>query len=527
MKIPSNKYWIDRAIRLEGDIQNGVNVSIEELVRIYNKSFDDINTEIRKIKNTYKSVDGLTDEELNQYIIKAEQDKLATELKTLYNSTTDPVAKEELQKRIHAQAYKYRITRLEAIESKIYNAIKSSAIKELALTKKRYEDSLKAAYYRTIDDVANGYDVGVSFTVLPRKAIDKALEVKWSGKNFSERVWDNTDQLAKKAQEVIVSGLQTGRTVPQMSKDLDVLKYKGEHSATRLVRTETNYFLNQGTLKGYEDIGFTKYKFIATLDYRTSEVCQGLDRTVHNVEDAVASVNYPPMHPNCRSTTIQADMETGGTKRTARDPLTGKNYKVDKNTTYEQWYNGLTDEQKQSLKQSRRIGRNKSADAKQYEKYKVIWGEKLPNSLEKFQGLKYNNSDEWYNLKAHKQDELNKMNFENMGALVGKLGNKEVRVWYDFKDKGIPDIIDTAKPIEQQAKQAFGLRNSFRTQARDLMANQERRRNLDNERPNLTFEEIIAKKMKEKSMTREESLKDIIKTATKTNADVNKKYGLE
>ncbi len=39
---------------------------------------------------------------------------------------------------------------------------------------------------------------------------------------------------------------------------------------SRLVRTEVNYFSNQGTLEGLKAAGFTKYRFIATLDLRTS-----------------------------------------------------------------------------------------------------------------------------------------------------------------------------------------------------------------------------------------------------------------
>lgn len=71
------------------------------------------------------------------------------------------------------------------------------------------------------------------------------------------------------------------------------------------------------------------------------------------------------------------------------------------------------------------------------------------------------------------------------------------------------------------------MRNMFRTQARDLMADQEKRKELDITDPNHTFEELIDSKMKRKNMTREEAVVDILSTATKTRAFVNKKLGLE
>ena len=119
------------------------------------------------------------------------------------------------------------------------------------------------------------------------------------------------------------------------------------------------------------------------------------------------------------------------------------------------------------------------------------------------------------------------MEFSEMGGLVGKLGDKETRVWYKSHDEKLPDLIDRTKPLEEQAKQACKLRNENRTNARNLMADQEKRRELDESQPNKTFEELIDSKMKRKNMTYEEALEDIVKTSTKTNKEVNKSLGLE
>ena len=60
-----------------------------------------------------------------------------------------------------------------------------------------------------------------------------------------------------------------------------------------------------------------------------------------------------------------------------------------------------------------------------------------------------------------------------------------------------------------------------------MMADEATRKLLDKERPNLTFEELVESKMKRKGMTREEAIADILKTATKTNANVNRELGLD
>ena len=87
-------------------------------------------------------------------------------------------------------------------------------------------------------------------------------------------------------------------------------------------------------------------------------------------------------------------------------------------------------------------------------------------------------------------------------------------------------MIDRNQSIEDQARQAHALRNQFRTNARDLMLNQDERKWLDKSHPNLTFEEQVDKKMSDKGMTRDEAIQDILKTASKSNKKVIEKFKL-
>lgn len=107
-----------------------------------------------------------------------------------------------------------------------------------------------------------------------------------------------------------------------------------------------------------------------------------------------------------------------------------------------------------------------------------------------------------------------------------KLSNIEVRKKYIDSVSKIKDSIDKSLPIEEQAKQAFEKRNSIRTEARSMMADEEMRKKLEAERPNKTFEELVTSKMERKGMTREEAIQDVFDTATKTNSNVNKELGL-
>ena len=117
--------------------------------------------------------------------------------------------------------------------------------------------------------------------------------------------------------------------------------------------------------------------------------------------------------------------------------------------------------------------------------------------------------------------------FEKIQPLREKLSDRAARKWYLAQDAEIPNRIDLSLSIEEQARQACDMRNQNRTHARDLMRDQKKRKQLDRDDPNKTFEELIADKMKRKNLTREEAIKDILKTATKTRKQVNKQLGLE
>ena len=124
-------------------------------------------------------------------------------------------------------------------------------------------------------------------------------------------------------------------------------------------------------------------------------------------------------------------------------------------------------------------------------------------------------------------DILKKKTFEELQAYVGALDNKTVREWYIYQSEWIHSQISTELPIEERARQAFELRNQYRRQARDLMADQELRRKLDREDPVWTWEALIAHKMQKRpGISREDAVRSIYESAVRSRRSVNEKFGL-
>lgn len=123
--------------------------------------------------------------------------------------------------------------------------------------------------------------------------------------------------------------------------------------------------------------------------------------------------------------------------------------------------------------------------------------------------------------------DLTQKDYGDIINMKGKMSNVDVRKWYKYHNENIPQLIDSGKSIEEQARQACKLRNQYRFQARELMKDQEARKALDQTDPIISFEELLSDKMKRKHLSRDEAVKDILNTAVKTRRSVNKKLGLE
>ena len=399
----SEEYWNDAALRREIAVQTGTNYTGEEILKLYDEALSDIDTEIQKIKINFQKCFGIDNETAEYFLTQAQQeDNLKTLIKSL-EYAPDEQARQDILAYIRrdglsVRAYAARKERYEAVKAVIYARIKKVAVKEIEKLSERLQAVYKESYYGVIDDSAKQFDVGINFAILNENAINAAVSTKWHGKQFSERVWDNTDRLATTAQNLVVKSLMSGEAWSKTAEKLSTAFQVEKYNATRLIHTESSHIHAMADLKAYEDIGAEQYRYLATLDYRTCERCQQWDNMVLPLSEAREGYNYPVLHPLCRcTTTIAVDLKN----RRARDPLTGKNDIVDGSVNYSEWYNSLSDEQKEALKLAKRKDSNKTSDKLQHAKYvKVLGTKEVPRSFDKWIDIRYNDSEKYSELKS-------------------------------------------------------------------------------------------------------------------------------
>ena len=119
--------------------------------------------------------------------------------------------------------------------------------------------------------------------------------------------------------------------------------------------------------------------------------------------DGKCNGNFAIAH-NCRCTTIAVvdGVDTSSAQRRAKNPVTGETELIP-NMTYQEWAEQKEVEDATAWNTYMKKGRNLSADTKQWQEYKSVLGNKVPNTVEKFQNLKYNEPEKWAQLKTTKR----------------------------------------------------------------------------------------------------------------------------
>lgn len=334
-----NNYWEKRAVDLEKLSQDRADVDIMHVNKLFDGAVDIVEKQIEEIFGKYARDSGISQDAALRLLNEKQTETMRRNLMITLAQRQEEIARQAILARLNAPAYAARISRLEALKDLIHaQAYKVGSAAHYRLTD-RLIDTYEQSYYRSIYDQQRRTETGFDFTKLTDRDVQAAIATNWAGSNYSKRVWKNTKKLAESLEEVITQGLMTGQSIRDMELALEARVVSERYKINRIIRTEVNHCCNQGTLMSYKAAGTLRYIYLATLDMRTSSICRSLDKEVFFVSKAKVGVNFPPMHPNCRSTTM-AYPEDGifPKERIARDPETNKNIHVPFDMSYAQWY---------------------------------------------------------------------------------------------------------------------------------------------------------------------------------------------
>jgi len=331
----SNNYWTKRFEEEEKQRNISNKAYAKEIEKQYKIAENKIKSDIEK---WYIRIAD------NNQISLADAKKLLTkdelkEFKWTLAEYTQKAKSGAWKKELENASARVHIQRLEALQLQVKNSIETLKNKENEMLEdyliKNYEDT----YYHSLYEISKGLNLKTSFATLDRNKINQVIGKPWlkDGKTFSDRIWQDKEQLINTLRTKITQSFITGSTLDEAVEDIskfvsDKIKNK-EYVARRLLETESAAYASKAQIEAFKSIDVEKYEIVATLDLHTSEICQEMDGKVFNISDQEIGVTVPPFHSHCR--TVIAPYFDDESTRASRDE--NGEYKEVKYMNYKEW----------------------------------------------------------------------------------------------------------------------------------------------------------------------------------------------
>ena len=313
-------------LRRDRTAVRGAMKEIEKQIAVWYQRFADNNeiglSEARRLLRN-KEMDELK-WDVNQYIRRGKENAVTGEwIEQLENASA-----------------RYHISRLEALKLHTQQSMEVMFGNQMDSIDSTMREIYLEGIQQTAFEIQKGVGVGWDFASVDERRIEKVINKPWAadGKNFSSRIWGNRRKLVNELHTELTKGIILGRdpqkTIDAIAKEMNTSK----NVTGRLIMTEQAYFSEEAKKDAFRDLDVETYEIVATLDRRTSEICQEMDGRSFPMSQWETGVTAPPFHVWCRSTTVPAfndEFDEIG-QRAARGE-DGKTYHVPENMTYKEW----------------------------------------------------------------------------------------------------------------------------------------------------------------------------------------------
>ena len=192
------------------------------------------------------------------------------------------------------------------------------------ILQKENEIAKEAALRQAYDDARRaGGILSSQFNRLAAQDIVRLNTKKTGAKTLGTYMEKLYNQYGAAYKQAYIRAMSSNFTVDTIIADLQKNTNITAGKAKLLVKTESNAIFNDQIEEAIRNNPLVKgYRFRATLDSRTSDICAEHDGKYYSKEELQPGVNFPPLHPNCRSSVttvfVNQDERKDLTQRKAR-----------------------------------------------------------------------------------------------------------------------------------------------------------------------------------------------------------------
>lgn len=299
------KYWHERAIEEEKKVYELTKKQIELQEKLYNDAKHKLDKTIQAYTNKFMKNNKIDYIRAKEILNKKELEEFKWTLSNyINNAKKKDLPLEEymkLQKQLTNSSLKHRIDKLEAMKHEINMQLNELAKTKELMVEEHLSKVYEEQYYRNLYNNAIATNKSKYISRLNPSQIQSVVKSNWlsDGSSFSDIIWKNKEKLLNEMQKTITVGIISGKTPYSLSEDFARVMNVDKSRARVLLQTESARVRSIAEIESYRQMEVSKYQIIATLDDRTSDICQSMDLKVFDTKDYEVGVTAPPFHPNC------------------------------------------------------------------------------------------------------------------------------------------------------------------------------------------------------------------------------------
>lgn len=228
-----------------------------------------------------------TEAQLSKYYLNSMK-KVIGQFEQTYNKLLSTIE----EGRAPTPADLYKLDTYWQMQGQLKQELQKLGDKQAALFNKKFIEEYKQIYE------ALALKDDLFFREISTETAQQMISQIWcaDGKNWSSRIWTNTDKLQEALNENLIDCVLTGKKTTQLKNLLQDQFEVSYGRADSIVRTEMAHIQTQAARQRYLDYGIEEVEVIADWDERRCPICADLHHTIHPIGGKMPV----PAHPRCR-----------------------------------------------------------------------------------------------------------------------------------------------------------------------------------------------------------------------------------
>ncbi|KMY52251.1 hypothetical protein AC625_06560 [Peribacillus loiseleuriae] len=240
-------------------------------------------------------------------------------------------------KQLENASARVHISRLESLQIQLQRHIEKLYGGQIEAVERLMKETYQSTYLHTAFEIQSAFGIGFSMQAIDETKLTKIISKPWTldRMTFSDKIWRDKQLLVNTLHTELTQSIARGQAPDKVITTISKKLNTSRSNAARLVMTESAFFSASAQRETFSELDVERYEIVATLDSKTSSICQSMDGQVFKMSEFEPGVTANPFHPYCRTTTVPY-FEDNYSQRIARGK-DGKVYYIDSKIKYPEW----------------------------------------------------------------------------------------------------------------------------------------------------------------------------------------------